>query len=232
MKSACYLATRNVYPWVVPSLTSLLANGGIDRVFILAEDADLGYDLPERVEVKDITGWREQLLDPDGPNYHCRWTWMVMMKAALSKVFPEETRMLSLDLDTIVREDVSGLWDLDLGDVYFAGAREPFWTKRYGRDYVNAGVLFWNLEKMRDGTADRALAAMNRRKYTFVEQDCLNEICAGKIRVIDSAYNAGDWTEPAQSTIRIRHYMASKGLWKAEPEVIHWTEAEWRDGDG
>ena len=227
-KTACYLATRNVYPQVAPSLKSLLKNGGVDRVYILAEDGDLGYDLPSKVIVKNISGWREQLLDPDGPNYNCKWTWMVMMKAALCKFFPEE-RMLSLDMDTAVRGDLSELWDMDLEGYYFAGAREPFWTKRYGRDYVNAGVLMWNLEMMRDGTAEKALRAMNGIKYTFVEQDCLNEICAGKIKVIDAAYNAGDWTEPPGSEIRIRHYMASKGTWKAEPEIRGYAAMDWEE---
>ena len=228
-KIVCYLATRNVYQRVVPSLKSLLKNGGVDQVYILAEDEDLGFDLPTKVIVKDISGWREQLLDLDGPNYRSRWTWMVMMKAALCKVFPKETRMLSLDLDTIVRGDLSALWEEDLDGVYFAGAREPFWTARLHRDYVNAGVLMWNLEKMRDGTADRALEAMNRKFYTFVEQDCLNEVCAGRIRVIDAAYNAGDWTEDPKSEIRIRHYMASKGTWVNHPEVKSYTAMDWNE---
>lgn len=228
-KIVCYLATRNVYQRVVPSLKSLLKNGGVDQVYILAEDEDLGFDLPTKVIVKDISGWREQLLDQNGPNYRSRWTWMVMMKAALCKVFPKETRMLSLDLDTIVRGDLSALWEEDLDGVYFAGAREPFWTAQLHRDYVNAGVLMWNLEKMRDGTADRALEAMNRKFYTFVEQDCLNEVCAGRIRVIDAAYNAGDWTEEPKSKIRIRHYMASKGAWVNYPEVKSYTAMDWKE---
>lgn len=226
-KVVCYLLTRNIYMDVVPSLKSLLKNGNVDRVYILAEDDDIGVELPGKVITKDITEWKK-MLDPNGPNYGCRWSYMVMMKVLLCHILPID-RALTLDVDTIVRGDLSPLWDIDLTDDYFAGAREPFWTMRFHRDYVNAGVLMWNLGKMRDGTAERVLKAMNSRPFTFVEQDALNELCWDRIRVIDSAYNAGDWTEKVKSEIRIRHYMASKGLWKAEPEVRRYAEMTWEE---
>lgn len=228
-KTACYLLTRNIYTDVAASLKSLLKNGNVDRVYILAEDNDLGFDLPARVIVQDIRPWRDKLLDPNGPNYGSRWTYMVMMKVALCKIFPKHHRMLSLDVDTIVRGDLSELWELDLNQLCFAGVREPIWTQQYKRAYVNAGVLMWNLDTMRAGMADRVIQAMNRTKYTFVEQDALNEHCTGKIRVIDAAYNAGDWTEPPRSEIKIRHYMASKGTWKAQNEVRTYADMTWED---
>ena len=227
-KIVCYFMTRNLYPRVMASLKSVLKNGNIDRVYIMAEDDDLSFDLPSRVIVQNVREWK-QLLDPDGPNYNNRWTYMVLMKVLLCKILPKASRALALDLDTIVRSDISDLWDLDMDKYYFAGVREPFWTERLHRDYVNGGVLFWNLDKMRDGMADHVIDVLNRRQYTFPEQDALNDICRGQFRVIDAAYNAGDWTEPPRSDIRIRHYMASKGTWMAEEEVIRYGRMQWED---
>ena len=227
-KIVCYFMTRNLYPRVIASLKSVLKNGNIDRVYIMAEDDDLSFDLPSRVIVQNVREWK-QLLDPDGPNYNNRWTYMVLMKVLLCKILPKASRALALDLDTIVRSDISDLWDLDMDNYYFAGVREPFWTERLHRDYVNGGVLFWNLDKMRDGMADHVIDVLNRRQYTFPEQDALNDICRGQFRVIDAAYNAGDWTEPPQSDIKIRHYMASKGTWMAEEEVIRYGRMPWED---
>ena len=227
-KVVCYFMTRNLYPRVIASLKSVLKNGNIDRVYIMAEDDDLSFDLPSRVIVQNVREWK-QLLDPDGPNYNNRWTYMVLMKVLLCKILPKASRALALDLDTIVRSDISDLWDMDIDNYYFAGVREPFWTERLHRDYVNGGVLFWNLDKMRDGMADHVIDILNRRQYTFPEQDALNDICRGQFRVIDAAYNAGDWTEPPRSDIKIRHYMASKGMWKAEPEVRRYTAMSWEE---
>lgn len=227
-KIVCYFMTRNLYPRVIASLKSVLKNGNIDRVYIMAEDDDLSFDLPSRVIVQNVWEWK-QLLNPDGPNYNNRWTYMVLMKVLLCKILPKASRALALDLDTIVRNDISDLWDLDMDNYYFAGVREPFWTERLHRDYVNGGVLFWNLDKMRDGMADHVIDVLNRRQYTFPEQDALNDICRGQFRVIDAAYNAGDWTEIPRSDIRIRHYMASKGMWKAEPEVRRYAAMSWEE---
>ena len=227
-KVVCYFMTRNIYQDIVPSLMSLLRNGNVDKVYILAEDTDIGIDLPAKVTVWSVNHMKH-LLDPDGPNYGCRWSYMVMMKALLCKIFPQLHRALTLDVDTIVRGDLSPLWEIDLEDYYFAGVREPFWSQRFHRDYVNAGVMMWNLDKMRDGKVDEVLKAMNTRKFTFVEQDCLNELCWDRIKVIDSAYNAGDWTEQVKSEIVIRHYMASKGAWKLEPEVIRYGKMTWEE---
>jgi len=228
MKTVFYLMTRNIYMDVDPSLKSLLKNGNIDRVYILAEDNDIGFELPKKVIVKNISGWKQRL-DPNGPNFSCRWSYMVMMKVLISQMFPKLDRALTIDLDTIVRGDLSPLWEMDLDGYYFAGAREPFWTQRYGQDYVNAGVLMWNLVRMRDGMADMLIDRMNKKQYTFVEQDCINETCWDRIKVIDAAYNAGDWTERPRSEIKIRHYMASKGLWKTEPEVLKYAKMTWEE---
>ena len=225
-KTVCYFMTRNLYRHVIASLNSLLMNGNIDRVELFIEDDDIGFDLPSKVVTFNVESWRDRL-DPTGPNYNNRWTYMVMLKPLLCRIMPRLHRALTLDVDTIVRGDLSPLWDIQFGDCVVAGVREPFWTERLHRDYVNAGVLFWNLDKMRAGMADRILYKMNNQKLTFVEQDAINDCCRGRIKIIDAAYNAGDWTEQPKSEIKIRHYMASKGAWKAEPEVLTYAQKTW-----
>ena len=80
-KSVCYTLSRNIYQDVIPSLKSLLKNGNIDWVYLVTEDDDVGFDLPDRViTVKvDPTSY----FQPDGPNYNCRWTYMVLMKTVM-----------------------------------------------------------------------------------------------------------------------------------------------------
>ena len=143
-KAVCYFMTRNIYTKVLASLKSLLKNGNIDKVFLMIEDDEIGFWLPENVKTVNVSRWKEAL-DPAGPNYLCRWSYMVMMKVMLSRMFPRRKRILSLDVDTIVVDDISDMWKQDISDKYFAGAREWYWTRAYGRDCINAGVLMWNL---------------------------------------------------------------------------------------
>jgi len=49
---------------------------------------------------------------------------MVLVRAAYTKIFPHLDRILSIDMDTIVNENISELWDLDLTDYYLAAVEE------------------------------------------------------------------------------------------------------------
>jgi lipopolysaccharide biosynthesis glycosyltransferase len=204
-KCVCYCVTRNLYPLIMPSLNSMLENGGVDRVFLLAEDDGIGIRLPERVTVRNVSG--QTYFRADGPNYSNKWTYMAMMKAAAAKVFPELDRILTIDHDTIILGDISELWELPMDDCYAAGAREPYWSRVYGSCYVNAGVLMWNLRKMReDGTVERIIYSLNTKHYPLHEQECVNEILRGKLRTVDSCFNFCDFVDLPQREIKILHF--------------------------
>ena len=161
---ACYFATRNIYPYVMPAVKSMLMNGGVDEIYVFAEDPYLGYPVPDYVYVTDVSG--QEWFDRKGPNYKCQWTYMVMMKAAACYLLPEADRALTMDVDTIVTGNLSDLWNIDMTGYCVAGCREPYKTGASMREYVNAGVLYWNLDMMRRGNADRIIRAMNDRKHS------------------------------------------------------------------
>ena len=227
-KTVCYCLTRNLYPHIGPSLKSLLKNGNVDEVFLLIEDDGIGAWLPANVHCMNVRdqGWFRH----DGPNYNCGWTWMVMMKTVLSKLFPDSARMMTIDLDTVVLGDLSPLWNLDMDRYCVAGAREPHWTQKYGRDYVNCGVLMWNLERMRTGKDDRLVRMLNKKAYPFVEQDCINEQLVGEILIMDSAFNSCQWTDPPQSEEKLIHY-AAYGLeaYLHQPIVQKYAALDWSE---
>jgi lipopolysaccharide biosynthesis glycosyltransferase len=228
-RDVCYTLSRNIYQDVVPSLKSVLKNGNIDRVYLITEDDDVGFDLPARVITMKVNP--KAYFSPGGPNYNCRWTYMVLMKTVMPYLFPKHKRILTLDVDTIVRKDLSPLWDLDMGDNYFAGAVEPFWTKRHGGiPYVNAGVIMWNLEAYRGKMCDNVIRSLNMTHWQLAEQACLNSLCSGRISAIGPEWNAGEWTRmPPEDEIRIRHYMASHGTWKREQEVEEYSRLSWEE---
>ena len=164
MKQAVYCGTRNVYADMIPSVKSLLINSDVDKIYLLIEDDIFPYELPDCVETINVSG--QQYFDHDSPNYNNSWTWMVLMRAALHRVFDSD-RILSLDIDTIAEKDISDLWDLPIEDYYLAGVREPH--KSSNRLYINAGVMLLNLEKLRDGKGDEIITALNTKKYNFNE---------------------------------------------------------------
>ena len=223
---ACYFATSNIYPYVMPAVKSMLKNGGVDEIHVFAEDPYLGYPVPDNVRVVDVSG--QEWFDRKGPNYKCQWTYMVMMKAAACYLLPDADRALTMDVDTIVTGNLSDLWNIDMTGYCVAGCREPYKTGASMREYVNAGVLYWNLDMMRDGYADRIIRAMNEKYYMYVEQDAISEQLEGKILRIDGGYNSCAFVEPTQTGERIRHYAARGwGAFMADGLVKEYLGMAW-----
>lgn len=234
MKTVCYFLTRNLYRNVLPSLKSLLRNGYIDRVYLFIEDDDIGFDLPAKVITVNVS---DQLFFlRNGPNYNSPWTYMTLMKAVACWLLPNEHKVLTLDVDTIIQHNLHDLWELDLSRHCVAGSLEPYWTNMYKRDYVNAGVLMWNLDMMRDGRAEKIVRALNEKYYTFNEQDCISEQLQGEILPMDSAYNFNRYVVPPNSEpIRILHFAAyGQEAFRQQPETQIYAGMSWEEvcGDG
>lgn len=200
---AVYCGTRNLYENMIPAVRSLMENTDDVKVYLLIEDDEFPYDLP--VEVINVS--TQEYFPKGSASYSNPWTYMVLMRAALHRVFPQYDRILSLDVDTIVTRDIGELWDIDIDNYYLAGVKELH--KSSYNLYVNAGVMLLNLAKLRDGKGDEIIRSLNERLYSFNEQDCINQLCRGGILEIPSVYNMNSWTEPT-TTPKIVHFAAIK----------------------
>lgn len=204
-KVAAYCMTRNLYRSAVPSIKSLLKNSDVDEIYLLIEDDKFPYDLPK---IKAINVSEQQYFAPGCPNYYgTPWTYMAMMRATLC-YYIKADRVLSLDIDTIIDGDISELWNLPSDDYYLAGGKEP--DKSYNDLYVNAGVIMYNLKKLRDGMADKVIDSLNHRLYGFAEQDAFNELCRGQIYELDPKYNVHLWSQKTEDEPVIVHHAGFK----------------------
>lgn len=218
MKVVAYSGTRNLYENMAVCVRSVLAKGKIDVVYLLIEDDEFPFDLGDKVRIKNVSGQR--YFPPEGANSSCRWTYMALLKCALSKLFPRLDKMLVLDCDTIVEDDLSHLWELDMTDYYYAAVPQIITTvpnefiPQKDVTYINAGSLFCNLAKLRkDKKDDELIKALNSRPYDWPEQDCISDLCRGTILPLPSRYNACDFT-PADVTVIVRHF-AANGSWRS-----------------
>ena len=221
MKYAVYTATRNLYDKLVPSIKSLLINSDVDKIYLLIEDDKFPVELPREVECINVSNQR--YFRATGSNNVYPWAYMCMMRAALCKVLDIDM-VLSLDADTIIDGDISGLWELPMEDYYFAAVPEPDKCQN-GQIYTNIGVALFNLEKMRDGKADEVIKALNWNRYYFLEQDALNEKCQGSILALPSAYNVSDFTAPSKSH-KIIHYAGIRE-WMDMDAVKKYADIPW-----
>lgn len=206
-KIAVYTGSRNLYPDMVTSVKSLLINSDVYKVYLLIEDDEFPFCLPDCVETVNVS--EQKYFKEGGPNMNSRYTYLAMMRAALAYEFPDLDRILSLDVDTIIDGDISGIWDIPLDDCYFAASKEQHRCYE-GLLYTNMGVTLFNLEMLRNShKVDEVIEVLNRRKYTWVEQDVFNYLCQGRIAEMPSMYNANTWTDPTEDK-RIVHYAGIK----------------------
>lgn len=224
MKVAVYFGSREIYQDMISATNSLLANSDVDKIYLLIEDDVFPYGLRDKIETINVSGIVDEYFK-DSPNYNSSWTKMGLIRAALTKVFPDLDTILSIDCDTIVDKDISEIWDIPLDGCYYAGVKEPRLSATTNLDYVNAGVLLVNLKELReDKKDDEIIEFLNTKKLYFIVQDAINACCKGKIKLIPSCYNASDYTAPTNDK-KIIHYAGIRGRWREYPLVKGYLRA-------
>ena len=168
-----YSGTRNLYPCMRGAIRSLIEYNKDVKIFVLAEDDDLPYQIPVEHEIINMSG--QTYFKKDGPNMKSQFTYMAMLRVCTADIVPVD-KVLQLDVDTIVCDSLQPLWETDLTGKWIGWCPETFSTHRpYGPKYYNFGVALLNLKQMRkDGVVRLLVDEMNTNPYRFVDQDVMN----------------------------------------------------------
>ena len=222
-KIVTYFSTRNLYDVLPAAYNSLLAYTPDVHVYCFIEDDKLPFAVPDQVTCVNVTG--QTLFPEDGPCYKTQYTYMILLKAALTKIFPNAERALILDVDTVVCDDISQLFIYDLSHAYFAAVKEPEGSRIRGIVYPNFGVCLLNLSRLRSsGKDDEIIHALNTKKFAFPEQDAFASICTNRWDPLPPAYNVTDFGFNITGTPKhtyIKHFAGFKD-WSDFDIVQHW----------
>lgn len=164
-----------------------------------------------------------------------RYTEAASLRLLLPEMLPELDRILYLDCDIVVRQDLAQLWEkTDLADNYLAaiyeaaieGQAERF--RALGCDpakYFNSGFLLMNLAQMREEKVSEKLLEACRVPYLeFPDQDALNQVCQGRVLPLSPLYNSiRTFFIPKYKADFVRQY--SEPLWERvqREATIHYT---------
>lgn len=129
-----------------------------------------------------------------------RYSEAASFRLLLPEILPEYDKVLYVDCDVIIRQDVSRLFaETDLGDNYLGVVYEaPIENqaerfKALGcnpREYFNSGFLLMNLAAMRAENVSRRLMDACRVDWLeFPDQDALNQVCQGRVVPLSPLYN-------------------------------------------
>ena len=195
MREAIYSGSRNLYPHMVSAAKSLIANSPVERVWFLIEDGEFPFEVPDMVETIDVSG--QGYFHKNGPNMKTQFTYMALMRVCYAKLLPETDKVLQLDVDTVVVDDIGELWERDMREAWFMAVREParYVTnkagekhridyKPWGENYYNIGVAMFNLDQIRkDRIDDFLIHALNTERLSYIDQDAWDKY--GNDRCID-----------------------------------------------
>ena len=171
-----YSMTHHVYPWILPSIRSLAETNPDARVFILAEDDELPFELPMPAEVINVRDCHEQWFPKRGVNYNNGFKYINLLKVRYPSILPVD-RVVHLDIDTIICDSLDGLWNADLNGKWFGAVREKqTWYKPFGPVYYNMGIAVINLARMREDNIEPMMEGyLNVVTQPFADQDAWNK---------------------------------------------------------
>ena len=131
------------------------------------------YNEQNTLTVVDVTELYERELGgcPNEGAYCSPYT-LIRLLADLVDGMPD--KLLYLDADIMFNRDVHLLYDQDISDVQYAAARDHYGKYLLYPNYVNAGVLLFNMVQMRiTGAFEHARSELRRKKFLFADQTAL-----------------------------------------------------------
>ncbi len=248
-----FAADENYMPFLGITLTSLLAHADPARRYAIhvLYTGKLGANAKKiaamarenaSVEFHDVG----QEVEKIGEAIHCRdyYTSAIYFRLFIPELFLQYHKAVYLDCDTILRADISKLYDIPLGENYIGAVADPIvaatpvfgeYVKRAlgidGKKYFNSGVVVMQLDKLRSIDFCHLFARV-LHSYDFVvapDQDCLNLICKDKVRYYGKEWNTMPLAEKRLSAPKLVHYNLSMKPWRYEGvayEEYFWETAK------
>lgn len=219
--------TRNWYIYLATELYALFKYNKVKKVYLFIEDDEISYLKDRRIEFINVNNIPEYITK-DSPNYNTKYSKMSYIRCFFSKAL-NENKILYIDADAIVIDDLKDLWNTNLKDKALAGVKEAGeWSKHLGIDgmddkYINSGVLLMNLDLIRkEKLDDTMIDLLNRNFYHFPDQDVINIACKDKIKYISNIYNSTETTGIVEKAKIVHYIRENKGWIKTSPRSDIW----------
>ena len=243
--------------YTIVSLKSMIENASKDylyKVYVL--NTNIGEDMKNRlsalenenfeINFTDVTDYLNSVTkDLPIRHYYSKSTYY---RFFIAEMFPEYSKAIYIDSDTIVLGDISKLYETDIGDSYLGACHEQAMVQVdvYGtycekvvgvsrHNFFNAGLMLINCQQFRDKKVLKKFLS-HLWEYNFVvtqDEDYLNLICKDQVFWLDQRWNT-ELTEGLNynydvTTAYILHYIMVNKPWhyhQCRCADIFWSYAE------
>ena len=108
------------------------------------------------------------------PNEQCYCSPYTLLRLFMDLIPDMPDKILYLDVDILLNRDIRLLYDIDVTDYEYAAARDHYGKYLINPNYINAGVLLFNLKKVKEtGLLKKARALIKTKKLTFADQSAI-----------------------------------------------------------
>ena len=105
-------------------------------------------------------------------NAYCTPYTLLRLLADLVPNMP--SKLLYLDIDMMIGDDITKLYNIDVSNYEYAAVKEKYGSWLIRPDYINAGMLLLNMEKIKEtGLLKKARHLIKNKKMLFADQDAI-----------------------------------------------------------
>ena len=130
-------------------------------------------NLKNKVTKIDVTKlYEKEFLGSKNENAYCTPYTLLRLLADMVPEIP--SKILYLDIDIMVGDDIAKLYDIDISEYEYAAVKEKYGSKLIRPDYSNAGMLLMNMEKIKKTKLlEKARNLIKTKKMLFADQDAI-----------------------------------------------------------
>ncbi len=163
-------------------------------------------------------------------------------RLSLSSLLPDLNKLIWLDGDTLIFEDLEQMLNIDMDNFYYKGfldnnvdGLEEFGIK--DDHYICAGVLLVNLEKLRQDDVEpkfEKFISENNDRLQQHDQTVINAVCYKNIGVLPAKYGVFNFSNEKTAKdyaniLKATNKYTEKEMEKAfkQPAILHYVSKPW-----
>lgn len=123
-----------------------------------------------KIDVTDL--YEKEFMKCANESAYCTPYTLLRLLADLVPGIPD--KLLYLDIDIMVGGDLSKLYNIDVTEYEYAAVKEKYGCWLIRPDYINAGMLLLNMEKIKETKLlEKARELIKTKKMLFADQDAI-----------------------------------------------------------
>lgn len=184
--------------------------------------------------IKDCTISFIQINNSDFADYQCVCTHQYITipsyyRLKLASLLPNVDKIIYFDCDIVVNSSLKELFNVEFDKNLIAGVRDI--NKRMLKKnphYVNAGMIVFNLDLIRQEKVEELFLKYTKENFESIklgDQEILNSVCRGRIKVVDDTWNvqSSNFTNRSsyENNPKVVHFVAKNKPWNGKSFSYH-----------